>query len=89
MYANPLLDTTFLKQLDEVNERIIYAKVIALDWDENPIAEIQGMVTGGTINLDGSSRVRRTCNITMVANTNDIQNIDWTLRTKIKVYIGL
>lgn len=32
---DPLLDKDFLKQLDEQRTREIYAKVIALDFDEN------------------------------------------------------
>ena len=58
--SNVLLDKQFLKQLDEWPQREIYIKIISLDFAENPRAEIQGVATGGSINVDGSSAVRRT-----------------------------
>ena len=58
-----LLDTNFLRKLDEQNEREVYVKIISLDFNENPRAEIQGYATGGSINNDGASDVRRTCNV--------------------------
>jgi hypothetical protein len=64
-----LLDRDFLKKLDEYRNKEIYVKLISLNWDENPIAEIQGNVQSGSINIDGSSSVRRTCNLTLVTNT--------------------
>lgn len=48
---DPLLDKDFLKQLDEQRTREIYAKVIALDFDENPIEEITGRITQGSISV--------------------------------------
>ena len=47
------------------------------------------MVVSGSISIDGSSAVRRTCNIQMVTNTIDVNRVDWALRTKFKLYIGL
>ena len=63
-----LLDKDFLKKLNEYRNKEIYARLVSLSWDENPIAEIQGNVQSGSINIDGSSSVRRTCNITLVTN---------------------
>lgn len=84
-----LLDTNFLRELDEQNAREIYVKIISLDFNENPRAEIQGYATGGSINNDGASAVRRTCNITMITDNLVISELDWTLETKFKLSIGL
>jgi len=64
-----LLDKDFLKKLDEHHNKVIYVRLVSLNWDEEPIAEIQGNIQSGSINVDGSSKVRRTCNLTLVTNT--------------------
>ena len=84
-----LLDRDFLKKLDEYRNKEIYVKLVSLNWDENPIAEIQGNVQSGSINIDGSSSVRRTCNLTLVTNTIQIDEVAWSLRTKFYVYLGV
>jgi hypothetical protein len=84
-----LLDEEFLATLAEQKERDMYAKIISLDINENSIDEIQGKVTGGTINIDGTSSVKRSCNLTMVTNEVDINNYYWGLKTKFKLEIGL
>ena len=61
-----LLDKNFLKQLDSENQREIYAKIVSLNIHEEPIESIEGRVTGGSISIDGSSSVRRSCNLTLV-----------------------
>jgi hypothetical protein len=38
--SNVLLDRDFLKLLDEWNEREVYVKLISLDFNEHPRAEI-------------------------------------------------
>lgn len=87
--SNVLLDRDFLKLLDEWNEREVYVKLISLDFNEHPRAEIQGYATGGSINVDGSSAVRRTCNITLITENQQISEFDWALESKFKVLIGL
>ncbi len=89
MSKNPLLDEEFLKDLYLHRSREIFSKIIALTLEEDPVEEIQGQVTGGSINLDGSSNVRRTCNLTMVAKDLDINQYYWGLKSKFKLYIGL
>lgn len=84
-----LLDTNFLRELDEQNEREVYVKIISLDFNENPRAEIQGYATGGSINNDGASAVRRTCNVSLITNNLAVSELDWTLETKFKLSIGL
>lgn len=84
-----LLDKAFLKQLDEWPQREVHVKLISLDFNENPRAEIQGYATGGSISVDGSSAVRRTCNITLITENQQINEFDWVLESKFKISIGL
>ena len=65
---DPMLDRDFLQQLDEYNLREVYAKVIAINFDEQPQQELTGIVQSGSINIDGKSAVRRTCNVTLTTN---------------------
>lgn len=86
---NPMIDKDFLKRLDIEKEREMFAKIISLDWDENPMEEITGRVTGGSVSIDGSSAVRRTCSVTMVAEEFNIHDYYWGLNTKFKLLAGL
>ena len=84
-----LYDAHFLRQLDENRTKTIYARIIALQLDETPVETIEGRVTQGSINIDGSSAVRRTCSLTIVAQNYDYNNFLWGLNTKFKLEIGL
>ncbi len=86
---NYLLDKEFLKQLDNDRNRVVSVKLIAMDFDENPLEEILGQVTSGSINIDGTSAVRRTCSLSLVANELNIHEYYWGIKSKFKVYIGL
>lgn len=86
---SPLWDKDFLKLLDENRDREIYARIIALSFDEEPIEKIEGLVTTGSINIDGSSAVCRTCSLSLVANNLDINDYYWGLKSKFKLEIGL
>lgn len=89
MISNPLFDLEFLSSLLERKGRTLYARVTALTKDELPIEYIEGKVTGGNINIDGNSAVRRTCSLTLVAKEVNINDYYWGLKTKIKLEIGL
>lgn len=84
-----MFDKDFLKKLDVYPHREVYAKLISLTFNERPIAEISGRVTAGSISVDGSSAVRRTCNITMITDQMNINELNWSLHTKFFVAIGL
>ena len=86
---NPLLDKNFLKELDEHKSHEIYARITALSTKELPIEYIEGKVTGGSINIDGTSAVRRTCNLSMIAQDVNINEFYWGLHNKFKLEIGL
>lgn len=88
-----LNDMDFLTQLDKIHMQVQYAKIILLSFkDEEPIKEIQGSITSGSLSVNGSSAVRRTINLTMLAspinsNLEDIDN-EISINKKIKVFIG-
>ena len=86
---NPLLDKNFLKQLDRYEHKEKYARIQLLNFDEIPVQWIEGKVTGGSINIDGKSAVRRTCNLTMTAEGVDLNTFLWNQGTKFKLEIGL
>lgn len=88
-----LNDMDFLTQLDKLHMRVQYAKIILLSFkDEEPIKEIQGSITSGNLSVNGSSAIRRTINLSMLAsidnsNLEDIDN-EISINKKIKVLIG-
>ena len=84
-----LLDEQFLNKMAEQKQRNIYARIISLDINENPIEQIEGKITTGSINIDGSSAVRRTCSLTMVSQEVNITDYYWGVKTKFKLEIGL
>ena len=84
-----LYDKDFLLKLDKCKNKTIYAKVTALKFDESPIETIEGRVTQGSINLDGSSAVRRTCSLTIVAQEFNYSDYYWGMNTKFKLEIGV
>ena len=86
---NPMLDIEFLKRLDADREREVYAKIIALTFDEDPTEEITGKVIQGSINIDGNSAMRRSCSVTLIAKDVNINEFYWGLNTKFRLFIGL
>lgn len=88
-YSNPLFDIDFLYKLSTAKQREIFARITSLTWEEMPLEYIEGKVTGGSINVDGSSAVRRTCNLTLIAKGVNINDFYWGLHTKFKLEIGL
>lgn len=86
---NPLLDSTFLHQLDAKRNRVTYARLTSLTVEGLPVERIEGVFTGGSITIDGSSAVRRICNLTMTTKNLNMNNIYWGLTTRVKVEIGL
>ena len=87
-----LKDSIFLKKFDELKLKEQYVKLIVLTFDEMPIQEIQGKVTGGNFTLDGSSGMRRTGNLSMIADEyeNDLTDTKHLLsiNKKVEVLIG-
>ena len=86
---NFLLDNDFLVNLDNYKQRELYVKIIALTLEEDPIDEIQGRVTGGSISVDGSSKLRRSCSLNLISDKLNVSEYLWCLNTKIRVSIGM
>lgn len=82
-------DKNFLLKLDKDKNKTIFARITALKFDESPIELIEGRVTQGSINIDGTSAIRRSCSLTIVASNFDYSNYYWGLNTKFKLEIGL
>ena len=88
-----LRDSDFLEFFDKEHLKEQYAKITILDWLENPIQDIQGIVTGGTITIDGNSSIRRTCNLSVFVNEDDysrVLNVDnlISINKKVRLEIG-
>ena len=87
-----LNDEAFLELVNKQKIKEQFAKITLLDWEENPIQDIQGIVTGGSINLDGKSSIRRTCNLNLFiekenANVTNINNLI-SINKKVWLEIG-
>lgn len=79
----------FLNLLDKQRNKITYARIIALTFDERPLETIEGRVTSGSIIVDGASAIRRTCQVNLVTPEVNISNYLWGLNTKIKLAVGV
>lgn len=87
-----LKDISFLEKIYSSKIAEHYAKVIVLNWKEEPIQEIQGRVVTGSLNIDGSSAMRRTCNITFYAESlkdSNIFNIENSVSINKKIYLEI
>jgi len=89
-YSN---DKKFLELIDNEHLKEQYVKITVLDWLEQPIQEVQGIITGGNLNLDGTSNVRRTINLSCYidkeenANITSLDNL-FSINKKIYLEIG-
>lgn len=84
-----MLDKDFLKKLDKTPLKETFVEIIALNENDEVLESIEGRVSTGTINIDGTSAVRRTCSLTIVADELNIHEYYWGLHTKFKLSVGL
>ena len=86
-----MYDSNFLKLLDQHREKTTYVRITALDNNDYPREQIEGRVTGGSVNVDGASAVRRSCSLSLVALEDDtiITDSYWYYNNKFKLEIGL
>ena len=89
MRSNPLMNKEFLLKLFAKQHREIFVRITALTFDETPIEYIEGKAIDGTVNIDGTSAVRRTCNLTLIANDINIHDFYWGIKHKFNLEIGL
>ena len=87
-----LANKEFLKEFDLQRIKEQTVRLTILNYNEKPVNQIEGRTTGGSLNIDGSSSLRRTCNLSMIAlnEENDLTDIDDILHVhrKIKLEIG-
>ena len=83
----------FLSTLDDFVNQKQYVKITLLNWHENPIKEIQGELSSGTLTKDGSSSVRRTCQLSTTVSREEYNvedsEMDFAINKKIFVEIGI
>lgn len=87
-----LQDRDFLREIDTQLNTEQWVKITLLDYDkEIPLSSIEGEITSGTLNKDGSSAVRRTlslsCNID--AFTYDPEDVTAKYSISKKVFLEL
>ena len=83
----------FLALLDNFINQRQYINMTLLDWEENPLQEIEGIISSGTINKDGASSVRRTCSLSCSVDgeSYNVDSLDmlFSLNKKIFIEIGI
>ena len=83
----------FLKQLDDLVIQKQYIQITLLDWQENPIKEIQGELIGGSLSKDSNNCVRTvgslSCSVSAGTYSIDSLNSNFALNKKIFIEIGI
>ena len=83
----------FLKTIDNFVNQKQYVRLTLLNWNEEPLKEIQGVIASGSLSKDGSSSIRRTCSLTASISSGeyDIENVsyDFAINKKIFIEIGI
>ena len=82
--SNPLLDKAFIKRLYKNREKTKYVKITSYNHQGLPIETLEGVATGGSINLDGKSAARRSCSLTLATE----KDVNWALSTEFELQIG-
>ena len=86
---NYLFDEEFLEELAKTNQKEVYAKITVLNNNEHPLEQIEGKILDGSINVDGKSVIRRTCNLSMIADNVNLNSFYWGLKNKFILEVGL
>ena len=87
-----LKDEAFIEKINQAIIKQQYVKITFLNWNEDPIQEIQALATSGSINIDGNSSVRRTANLSIYIPEKeyaDITNINNLFSINKKAYIEI
>ena len=75
-----LLDDAFLKQINYSNNITLHCRIFVMNRDEAVIGTIEGKTSGGSLSLNGSSAIRRTGSLTIIADDStyritDVRNL--------------
>ena len=68
-------DKEFLYTIDTLQVSDEYVRVTALTWEDEPIEEIQGLITDGSLTINGESAMRRAVNFTAAFQDNSFTQI--------------
>jgi hypothetical protein len=81
----------FFTKIDKTLNQRQYVRVTLLDWDENPLKELQGVLSSGTLTKDGTSSVRRTLSLQAQIDSGgyNISNLSDEFSINKKVFIEL
>lgn len=84
---------SILKDIEEFVNQRQYIRLTLLDWKENPIREIQGEVTSGSLSKVAQSPVRRSGNLSIAidAGSYNVDNAkaDFAINKKIYIELGV
>ena len=88
-----LADQAFLKFIDNLMVLEYYVKITSLNRFDIPIASLEGVATGGNVNFNGNSAIRRTGNVTLLADAlryklTDIESII-AINKRISLEVGI
>ena len=89
-----LQDADFLVKIDNLQIQEQYIKITLLNWNEEPIQEVQGLATGGNLNLDGKSGMRRNGSVSIyvpneaLSEVTNVNNL-FSINKKIFLEIGI
>lgn len=96
MVYNYLNDFQFLKKLDVEKKKVQYVRIAVLDFKTEMVkANIEGVATGGSANLNGNSNMRRTMSCSLLVNPDGItkqgslEKISYSNLTEIQNLISL
>lgn len=101
-----LLDKKFLKELDEYNNKEEFVRIRVLDSNEDSLLDesgypvtIEGVATGGNLNITSSSAVRRNGSISLIVDNIEDEIISYSkiteinnllsIKTKIVIEVGV
>lgn len=88
-----LKDKDFLTTIDNLKVKKQFAKITLLNWEEKPLEEVQGLITGGSVSLTGDSAIRRTGNVSVYlkdenyAHITDVNNL-FSINKKMYLEVG-
>ena len=68
-------DKDFLYTIDTLQVAEEYVRVTALTWQDEPIQEVQGLITDGSLTINGESAMRRAVNFTAAFQDNSFTQI--------------
>lgn len=83
----------FYTELDKILNRKCKVKITLLDWEENPIREIEGEISSGSLSNSSGTMVQRTGSLACSVDcfTYDAESIqaDYSIQKKVSIEVGV